>query len=214
MVKFRGMLVDLHIHTSISPCGMQHPEDVIRVAREKGLSVICLTDHFTTKVRQYIKEGLQENGLLVFIGLEYSAPEGDFVLLAPELQEFPRGLRAEEVLREVHRLGGVAIWAHPYRWGNVPDEELLASGLVDAIEVLNGRTSPRENAEARDLARSYRLPGVAGSDAHCLDELGLVANETETEIKTLADLMEAIRRGKLTPKILSDDLERTSSLIF
>lgn len=205
------MLVDLHIHTSISPCGRQHPEEVIKVAKEKGLSVICLTDHFTTKVSHYIKEGLQENGLLVFIGLEYSAPEGDFVLLAPELKDLPRGLKAKEVLEEVHRLGGIAIWAHPYRWGNIPEEELLVSGLVDAIEVLNGRTSPRENAEARDLARSYGLPGVAGSDAHCLDELGLVANETETKIKTLLDLIEAIKGGRLTPKILSEDLEQTFS---
>ncbi len=199
------MWVDLHIHTSVSPCGMQHPEEVVKVAKERGLHIICITDHFTTEARRYLKEGEQKNGLKVYFGLEYSAPEGDFILLAPELPKFPRGLRAKDVLGEVHRLGGIGIWAHPFRWGNIPDEDLLASGLVDAIEVLNGRTSSSENADARELARKYGLPGVAGSDAHCLNELGKVVNEIDQEIKSLSELLEAIKSGELKPKKI--DLE-------
>ncbi len=202
------MLVDLHMHTHVSPCGGQSPEEIFKEARKKGLELICLTDHFTTAVRAEIQEGLQENGLLVFVGLEYTTSVGDFVLLAPGLTDLPQGLSPREVLQEVHRRGGVAIWAHPFRWGREPDETLLAEGLVDAIEVLNGRTSPRENAAAWALAQAFGLPGVAGSDAHLPDEIGTVANESEEHLETLEGLLESLRAGRLKPRVLRQELCR------
>ncbi len=201
------MLVDLHIHTHISPCGGQSPGEILRKAQEKGLGLVCLTDHFTTAVRAELQER-PPNGPLVFVGLEYTTSVGDFVLLAPELEDLPRGLGPWEVLTEIHRRGGLAIWAHPFRWGRVPEEDLLAAGLVDAIEVLNGRTSPQENARAQALAKAFGLPGVAGSDAHFPDEIGTVANETLAPVSSLEGLIEAVRGHQLRPRILKGELAR------
>ena len=202
------MLIDLHLHTNISPCGEQSPEEAIKRAREVGLEVICITDHFTTEVLDYFQPGPQENGLILLVGMEYSTKDGDFLLFAPQkVPWFPRGLSSREVLQEIKQRGGLSIWAHPYRWGREPNESLLEEGLVDAIEVLNGRTSLLANAQARELAYAFGLPGVAGSDAHAVEEIGVVYNETEATIQTIEDLIQAVKKGLLRPK-LSERLDR------
>jgi len=37
--------VDLHMHTCVSKDGWLHPVEVIKVAKQKGLDRICITDH-------------------------------------------------------------------------------------------------------------------------------------------------------------------------
>ncbi len=202
------MRLDLHLHTSFSPCGEQSPTEAKEKAREKGLDLICFTDHFTTEVLNHLRPGRQENGLIVLVGVEYSTPEGDFLLFAPgKVPWFPKGLSSREVLGEIRRLGGLSIWAHPYRWGREPEERLLEEGLVDAIEVLNGRSSLLANAQARELAHAFGLPGVAGSDAHSVEEIGSVYNESEIVIESIEDLIQAVKTGQLKPR-LSETLSR------
>ena len=44
-------LADLHIHTCLSPCGdlEMSPRNIIQKAEEKGLDVIAITDHNSTR---------------------------------------------------------------------------------------------------------------------------------------------------------------------
>jgi predicted metal-dependent phosphoesterase TrpH len=52
-------------------------------------------------------------------------------------------------------------------------DELAAAGLVDAIEVLNAKTSLASlNARAAEYAAQHGLAAGAGSDAHVPDALG------------------------------------------
>ena len=40
---------DLHIHSSVSPCGgdpKQTPERILQYAADNGLKTICITDHY------------------------------------------------------------------------------------------------------------------------------------------------------------------------
>ncbi|WP_083817698.1 PHP domain-containing protein [Thermodesulfatator indicus] len=207
--KSQGFLVDLHVHTDVSPCGHQSLKECLLTASQVGLKVLAITDHFSVKAAS-IYSSINFNGKLTPVfGMEYSAPEGDFLLFVPgKIPFFKRGLRAYEVLAEIKRRGGLTIWAHPFRWGNVPDETLLEEGLVDAIEVLNGRNSPQENFMAWELAEAFDLPKVAGSDAHTTEELGIIANLSPEPIKDLMDLMRVIRKGLLEPIILSPSLKR------
>jgi len=203
------ILIDLHVHTDISPCGHQSLRDCLQRAQEIGLEVVCITDHFSTEAACELKS-LPFKRPKVFVGMEYSVREGDFLLFAPDKVPYlPPGLSAEEVFSEIHHLKGLVIWAHPFRWGRIPDERLLEKGLVDAIEVLNGRTSPVENEKARAFAQAFGLPMVAGSDAHTTDELGSVANLALQKIETVSQLIEAIKKGLLEPLILSKDLHHT-----
>lgn len=60
---------DLHIHTTLSD-GSEEPQDIIRQAREKGLSLIALTDHDTLEGVRYAG---QYGPLRVLAGVEVSA---------------------------------------------------------------------------------------------------------------------------------------------
>lgn len=67
-------LCDLHLHSTASD-GQYHPAEVVRMAKEKGLQVIALTDHDTTDgVSEAVQSGA-EAGLRVIPGIEMSARE-------------------------------------------------------------------------------------------------------------------------------------------
>lgn len=69
-------LWDLHIHSSASD-GKGTPEEIITKAKEKGLSVIALTDHHTAKNIDKIKEeGIKEN-ITVISGIEFRTEYGN-----------------------------------------------------------------------------------------------------------------------------------------
>ncbi|OAG26838.1 PHP domain-containing protein [Thermodesulfatator autotrophicus] len=200
--------IDLHVHTDVSPCGHQSLEACLSKAYKVGLKTLAITDHFSVKAAKIYSQINLNGKITPIFGMEYSAPEGDFLLFAPEnILVFPRGLSAYEVLSEVKKRGGLTIWAHPFRWGNIPDEFLMEEGLIDAIEVLNGRNSPQENFKAWELAEAFGLPKVAGSDAHTTEELGLIANLSPKPIENLSDLKKVIREGMLEPVILSPSLQ-------
>jgi len=72
---------DLHVHTSasrdISPKWAKHtPEDVVRIAIEKGLDIIAITDHNTASNCDAIQKAAQNTQLTVFPGVEISTPQG------------------------------------------------------------------------------------------------------------------------------------------
>jgi hypothetical protein len=87
--------------------------------------------------------------------------------------------------QHIRQDGVLLILAHPYWVGTTGKyfpprcvvDQLLADGLVDAVELQGGSPSNEDNHLA--VARHYelaltgrRLPVVGGSDAHGLDELG------------------------------------------
>lgn len=64
-------LIDLHTHSTASD-GSMSPAEVVRLAREKGLSAIALTDHDTIDgVREALEEG-KKSGVEVIPGIEIS----------------------------------------------------------------------------------------------------------------------------------------------
>jgi ABC-type lipoprotein export system ATPase subunit len=72
---------DLHVHTSasrdISPKWSKHtPEDVVRIAIDKGLDIIAITDHNTASNCDAIQKAAQDTQLTVFPGVEISTPQG------------------------------------------------------------------------------------------------------------------------------------------
>jgi hypothetical protein len=71
---------------------------------------------------------------------------------------------------------------------------------VDAIEVQNGGSSPAANAQAKELAKSMRLPGTAGSDAHSVSELFSVHNNIEASLN-IDSVLQAIKRGRISVSV-------------
>ncbi|WP_423128855.1 PHP domain-containing protein [Gaoshiqia sp. Z1-71] len=74
MRKFRA---DLHLHTVLSPCadpGMS-PDQLIDLAIRKGMDIIAVTDHNSTRQCRIVREMAQDSGLLVLNGCEVNSRE-------------------------------------------------------------------------------------------------------------------------------------------
>ena len=74
MNKYRA---DLHIHTVLSPCGdlEMSPTKIIEKAREKGLDIIGITDHNTTRHCKLISKLAEPAGIFVLMGAEVTTRE-------------------------------------------------------------------------------------------------------------------------------------------
>jgi hypothetical protein len=200
MEKSRRMYIDLHVHTTISSCSQLTPEQILALAGTRGLDGVCITDHQSMAAAELLREGVQENGLCVIIGMEYETESGDFLLFGP-FEDLPGGLSAEDLLPAVDKAGGVAVAAHPRRPGRSVDEALLAGGLCRIIEGINGRNADRYNREVADWSERYNIRQVGGSDSHTPDELGRIATQFDTVIRSRSDLIRALKTGGYRPVI-------------
>jgi hypothetical protein len=106
------MRLDLHVHTRASPCSVLGIPDILPRARTLGLDGVCLTDHDLVGGESLAWEGVQEDGLVVLVGMEYSTSAGDFLVFGP-VEDLPTGLAAREMLPRLREMGGAAVAAHP-----------------------------------------------------------------------------------------------------
>jgi hypothetical protein len=89
--------VDWHIHTTLSPCGSLAMDagTILQKARERGLDVIGITDHNSTRQGRLIKTENPGNGPVILTGAEVTTREeihclaffDDFLTL-DEFQEY------------------------------------------------------------------------------------------------------------------------------
>lgn len=189
------MLFDLHVHSNISACSNLSLDEILSQAQNRGLNGVCITDHNTMAAGQVISEGVQENGLCVLIGQEYSTSQGDFLLFGP-YEDLAPGLSATQILGHVQATGGAAIAAHPFRELRPVQEQIIQSGLCRIIEQENGRNTQKENNKTRDWLKRYSLTPVAGSDAHTLNELGRCAVDFHMPVFSRKDLILALKSGQ------------------
>jgi PHP family Zn ribbon phosphoesterase len=68
---------DLHIHTVLSPCGDldMSPANIISEASRKGIDIIGITDHNTTRHCRLISKLAAEKGIFVMQGAEVTTKE-------------------------------------------------------------------------------------------------------------------------------------------
>lgn len=68
---------DLHIHTVLSPCAdlEMTPANIVNRAKEKGLHIIGITDHNSTKNTLLVKKLAQKAGIFVLTGAEVTTKE-------------------------------------------------------------------------------------------------------------------------------------------
>ncbi len=191
-------LFDLHVHSLISPCSMLPLEDILAEARLLNLDGVCITDHNTTQSRHQIREGVQDDGLCVIVGQEYSSLDGHFLIFGPH-EEFEPYLPAPEITRRVNRAGGVIIASHPYRAMQKVDEKLVSRGIISYAEGLNGRNSELENSLAQNWQEKHGISLTGGSDAHCLEELGRVGTLFTEPVRSREDLVKALKNRNFRP---------------
>jgi predicted metal-dependent phosphoesterase TrpH len=176
-----------HLHTRHSFDSLLPPHKIVARARELKIDALIVTDHNTIKGSLETKRNSQGNPPLVIVAAEYQSEKGDIIGLF--LQEEIVSRESSVIVRQIHEQGGLLVLPHPYK-GHKLDDELLSA--VDIIETYNSRCSPEQNDRARHLAQEWKLPEIAGADAHCFQELGTALNEysethagNETELRTL-----------------------------
>jgi predicted metal-dependent phosphoesterase TrpH len=197
------MLVDLHVHTAISsPCSQIDPRLLIEVASRIGLDAICVTEHEEMEGAEVTRCLGDEAGFTVLRGVEVYTELGDMLVFGIYRPSFPIQTAFTELLAEVRQAGGAIIPCHPCRGsqgfhhtlGDEQAEFLLAN--VDAIETRNGGSSPESNNAAGSYAEKYGIPGVGGSDAHFLMQVGRCLTVFEREVRDEAELVREIKAGR------------------
>lgn len=196
--------IDLHVHSDISVDGRDSLEDMLSAAEAAGLDGIALCDHDALSEP---KEGRP----FVIPACECSTTDGHIIgLFIPRL---PSCLRensgrlpsASEAIDEIHALGGLALWAHPYeRHSSIPEE---TAAKADFIEACNARAcfkNKKANAQAHELALRLDKPALGGSDAHSASEVGNAFTELECKYISLYSIKEALLAGQATAVIKKD----------
>lgn len=200
MLYFIDMIFDLHVHTSISPCSNIPIEKIVSHAKNTGLDGLCITDHGTMDALKQLDEGIQPNGLVVIIGMEYETRDGDFLVFGP-YENLKPGLDAMALLHHVNQTDGAAIGAHPFRKDRPLTEGLIKNNYCTIIESVNGRNLSKENSELNLWREKYNFTEVGGSDAHSLQELGRTCTRFTTPIRSKSDLIKALQKGFCSPVI-------------
>ncbi len=187
------IVADLHVHTKYSLDSTMSPKSLVdQLCSHTAVKVVAVTDHST--VEGYVKVRELASAfpdILVIPGIEMGTALGDLILLGIE-EKPPMSLCVDELIDFAKTRGGVVVVPHPFREYGLGTE--ARHYAVDAIETLNGNASPQLNRLAQDLAKELGLPGVAGSDAHSVDELWVVHNEIQASLDVDA-ILGAIKKG-------------------
>lgn len=211
---------DLHVHTVRgSSDSSLTPEQLIQEARRIGLDGVCLTEHSGGWEPHELEKTFKDAGLTVIRALEVDTDMGHVLVYG--LHRYVDGIHRVSTLRKaVNRAGGVMVSAHPFRnlfnrppyntnlvFRN-PDEhpetpEHAANHplfqVVDEIEVANGANTDEENLFTLEVARHLGICGTGGSDVHSTHGLGKCVTVFDGDIKSEADLIEALKARAFRP---------------
>ena len=105
-----------HLHTIYSD-GIRTPEEIAERALRAGLDFIIITDHGNPNRKSLNHQGWMK-GILVIAGSEVSVREGHFVALGFKIPENKISIIAKYAMRQIRKLGGFSIIAHPYNMRN------------------------------------------------------------------------------------------------
>ena len=185
--------LDLHVHTNRSPDGSTPPEDLPAIAKQRGLDGYAITDH-------NLLSSDSNNEILILPGMEISTSDGHVIGLGVS-EAIPRGLSADETIRQIRDLGGVSIVAHPYDLFRPAVKLHRLTEHPNAIEVINSASFLHSFSwtRARKFAEKGNYPMTGGSDSHIPDTLGRAYTEIETDSMSVESVLASLRAGRTRP---------------
>lgn len=204
------MKIDMHLHTRGSFDCLSDPDRVVECARERGLDMICVTDHNELDVALDLAERHPQR---VIAGEEVRTREGVDIIGLFLTERIAKGTPARETCERIRQQGGLVYVPHPFAAGKGGGGRILdeIDGLIDAFEGFNARIhDPALNERAQAWAHARDLPLGAGSDAHTLREVGRAFVEMPPFDGTPAGFLSSLRHGTLNG-ILSSHVVHVAS---
>src|SRR5579872_263386 len=189
------------------------PEDVYRIAKERGMSFVTLTDHDSIDGALYllnkypdlkdffigeeVETYFPETGQRIHVGVWGLTEEQhrEVQRLRPNIRELVPYMKSQRMLFGVNHL------FQNYRMKNVAARyvaEIL--DMFDVFEVLNGAMASFHNKTVQDLIavvqqeHGRRVSMVGGSDAHTLKHVAKV--HTVSKGGTVQEFLDNIRAGE------------------
>ncbi len=197
------MKIDLHVHTRLSRDNDADPDALFRRARDIGLDAVCITEHHSYEVSAAHEPVARRHGVRLLRAVEASTDIGHLLLFGIRDDSWNTYtgsyLKAPDVIRAAKAQGAVVVAAHPFRKGRnafMMGDRVKTLDL-DGIETANGAATPEENARA--AACAVGLAQTGGSDAHAPEQVGRRVTEIDGDIRTIDDLVRAIREKRTRP---------------
>lgn len=199
----KNSIGNLHTHTTCSD-GIGTYEEIISLAQKLNFDFLALTDHRLLATQpctgpgtcddnicqEILQKCANEKRVLCIHGQELDVSRGAQILALGIKSEIDGGQPTDQVIKEIHKQGGIAIAAHPWQEQTKFTEDELINSNFDAMECGGG--SRRQNAYFADLSKKQNIPCVYDSDTHEIGMLRRVYNICNQEINTFADLKNAI----------------------
>lgn len=183
--------LDLHVHSQRSVDGCMSIPDIVTQARQRGLQAVAICDHDIA-----LETVPQYDDFLIIPGIEVSTERGH--LLGLFITEQISTNRFDEAVHRIHALGGLAVIAHPFEHSRDMHRLDDVIDQLDGIEIWNGRADRKNkqaNAMAFELAKQWRKPVTAGSDAHVPEEIGNGTAIIEVDAFDLPSIRQALLHG-------------------
>lgn len=188
------MKADLHVHSAYSEDGKQTVAEILERCHALGFGALAITDH--NAIGSW-EEAARENryGLILVRAVEVTTSEGHLLAFGVS-GPVPSGRGVQETIDLVHRDGGIAVAAHPYRaWSGLGEKNVL-KGTFDGVETINGRSPRWSNARASRLAKKLNVGEMGGSDAHHSSSMGRTFTIVPDDCATERDVVNAIRERR------------------
>lgn len=206
------MRVDLHVHTQYSIDSLITPKTLIKIAQQRGLHGIAVTDHNTIQGGQCAKKNHSNQNLFVIVGSEIKTTLCEIIGLF--LQENIDSTDPLTVLEAIHAQDAISVLPHPYRSFQIAPFPREFLRHIDVIEGYNARTRYRKNQQAVELASSVNKPISAGSDAHFYQELGRATTIFPDTFISEDTIRKTLLNGENTIEIINSNYLRATPYIF
>ncbi len=187
----------MHVHSMFSGDSTTTLDELADMVVATGLDVVCLTDHHAIEGAARLDA---EVSCRVIVGEEIASHTGEIIGLFLA-ERIPQGLPALETAKRIRDQGGLVYIPHPFdpmrrNLAEASLVELTDAGLVDAVEVINAKTSLQSlNRRAAEFAAAHGLLAGAGSDCHVPEALGAAYVEMR-DFDGPASFLDALADGR------------------
>jgi len=188
---------DFHVHTFYSDCSNTKPNDLVKVALSKGYDILGVVDHNKIKGGILTKK-IAGSKVLIIPGEEIKTDYGDIIIFLSD-GKYNRDLI--DICERARDLNHFIIVPHPFDFlrirTSLRNNIKKIESFIDAIEVFNSRIVINWfNNMAADYAKRKKVPRIAGSDAHFLEEIGNTRVYLNCE-KNIDSVFNFIRKNKV-----------------